>query len=322
MKKMMTLVLGLMCAVGLARLAIGGSLDAPGSPSTGSGMYTLQNLYDYIVSGTALTVQTGFQEPASSPGATMKTTKEIGDAIAGKFSLCNATAYDVALDKTFFCTQPGNWGVQTGKVCIAGTPTPTPTVTPTRTPTATPTSTPIYASCLALKNSGVNTDGLYTIDADGPGGNAPFNAYCDMTTDGGGWTLVVRVVNDSNHSNTNAYGTLTSPSQLESAKLADTTINMISTELYRFNCGNIDTRYYDATGIDFKANGSGSSGCIFHYSQTYHGSWETARYQYAGWRGAASENEGEHEQVYWLDYSTGCYNDPDGTHLSGVLWAR
>jgi len=46
------------------------------------------------------------------------------------------------------------------------------------------------ANCQEVFDNGFTSDGSYLIDPDGVGGADPFNAYCDQTIDGGGWTLV------------------------------------------------------------------------------------------------------------------------------------
>lgn len=47
---------------------------------------------------------------------------------------------------------------------------------------------PIPVDCKEVATS----SGVYAIDPDGEGGNAPFDAYCDQLLDDGGWTLVAR----------------------------------------------------------------------------------------------------------------------------------
>lgn len=88
------------------------------------------------------------------------------------------------------------------------TPTVTSTITPTtsetQTPTPTPTQTPTPApnSGFSPETAGnsahqikidypYSTDGLYWIKNDAINSGVPFQIYADMTTDGGGWTLLV-----------------------------------------------------------------------------------------------------------------------------------
>jgi len=149
---------------GMVGMAIAGNMDSQGAPSTGSGMYTLQNLYDYLTSGTALTVQASFQEPTSGPGSTMKTTKEIGDAIKALLDQSTGTADEVKSGERFFCTQPGSWGIQTGTAQLMPTPTPSPTITPTPTVTPTPwgsTGCAAKGGYWTAKNDGTGQSGCW-----------------------------------------------------------------------------------------------------------------------------------------------------------------
>jgi hypothetical protein len=51
------------------------------------------------------------------------------------------------------------------------------------------------SDCLTHLLQNMTTNGVYQINPDSGGGINTFNAYCDMKSDGGGWTLVARFSN-------------------------------------------------------------------------------------------------------------------------------
>jgi hypothetical protein len=68
----------------------------------------------------------------------------------------------------------------------------------------------VYASCKEVMTSKPGaTDGVHDIDPDGVGPVAPFKVWCDLTTAGGGWALVMQTSSTSAYLYDNAVWTQT-----------------------------------------------------------------------------------------------------------------
>lgn len=144
------------------------------------------------------------------------------------------------------------------------------------TPSGTGNSTLSPANCLSVKSANPSAaTGTYSVDPDGAGALPPMSVYCDMTTDGGGWTLVARVLSsNTEHTNAAAVGSLTSPTQTTAAKLSDAVINQLATSHF-YMLGDNGLGYYFKTqaGTPFASVGVAASRPM---SATFAGTYEAS----------------------------------------------
>jgi prepilin-type N-terminal cleavage/methylation domain-containing protein len=145
-------------------------------------------------------------------------------------------------------------------------------------------STPtVNYSCLAILNAGSSTgSGIYTIDPDGSGGNAAFQAYCDMATDGGGWTYVARGINTT----TAAYGAVqTNPATAISWHLSESAVR----NLYN---GNLNYQVYIWDNVN-----DGDRIRIFRPKHDYSLTMTLEEY----WNGSAWVLSGGNKSMYYFE---------------------
>ena len=76
-----------------------------------------------------------------------------------------------------------------------------------------------------------NQSGVYWLDADGTSGPlAPFQTYCNMADQGGGWTLVARMTKNCMTAVRTPVANVASPTQTSCGKLGDDVINALRTQ--------------------------------------------------------------------------------------------
>jgi hypothetical protein len=124
----------------------------------------------------------------------------------------------------------------------------------------------IFKSCQEIKTNFPNaTDGVYVIDPDGTGATAATSCYCDMTTDGGGWTLVLNYLHLGN----------TNPVLVEKS----TTLPLLSSTVLGVDESAISTTWghttptylskFPFTELRFYAKTSASHGRVIHFKTSH-----------------------------------------------------
>ena len=152
------------------------------------------------------------------------------------------------------------------------------------------------ASCLGWKlDNPAAPDGVYTVDPDGDGGNAPFDVYCDMTADDGGWTLVYRnnISSALQPHNEGQQGNVASLQSVGggSAKYSDSVINSLRAYNdnrigYRCTSPTVPHDYFFSSSCGYYHEAHDKTECR-RYLYTYTDSNNPSYIQCTNWGGAA-----------------------------------